>query len=292
VATTTPPNKKVAAADDSDSDSVTVHVEPHSTSTARPANHVGIRFDFGMSVQNRSLTFNSRDYPQAPKPFNQKPVPGARFGLELYPLAFGSDSLASGLGIGGMYDQTLGLNLQSTAQPGSKFSVAQRRFDVGPRFRINFGKNPTSPTLTLGVGYMQREFIVNRSALTGGNTIDLPDVNYTGFDPGIEFRIPLMERLALTFGGQAIFLTSAGPIQELDSYGQAKVTGGSGTISLDILLTKHVALNLRGEATQIGYKFTGNGAMANNRDMVPSTIDIGGAADRYIGGVGTLAVLY
>jgi hypothetical protein len=191
-----------------------------------------------------------------------------------------------------MYDQTLGLNLQSTAQPGSKFSVTQRRFDVGPRFRINFGHNPTSPTLTLGVGYMQREFIVNRSALTGGNTIDLPDVKYSGFDPGIEFRIPLVERLALTFGGQAIFLTSAGPIQELDSYGQAKVTGGSGSVSLDILLTKHVALNLRGEATQIGYKFTGNGAMSNNRDMTPSTIDIGGAADRYIGGVGTLAVLY
>jgi hypothetical protein len=117
-------------------------------------------------------------------------------------------------------------------------------------------------------------------------------VNYTGFDPGIEFRIPLMERVALTFGGQAIFLTSAGPIQELDSYGQAKVTGGSGSISLDILLTKHVALNLRGEATQIGYKFTGNGAMTNDRDMEPSSPDIGGAADRYIGGVGTLAVLY
>ena len=286
------PHKKVAAADDGDSDSVTVHVEPSSSSTARPANHVGIRFDFGMSVQNRSLTFNSRDYPQAPKPFNQKPVPGARFGLELYPLAFGSDSVASGLGIGGMYDQTIGLNLQSTAQPGSKFAVTQSRFDVGPRFRINFGHKPTSPTLTLGVGYMQREFIVNRGALTGGNTIDLPDVKYTGFDPGIEFRIPLMERLALTFGGQAILLTSAGPIQELDSYGQAEVTGGSGTISLDILLTKHVALNLRGEATQIGYKFTGNGAMANDRDMEPSTPDIGGAADRYIGGVGTLAVLY
>lgn len=286
------PHKKVAAADDSDSDSVTARVEPHSSSTARPANHVGIRFDFGVSVQNRSLTFNSRDFPQAPKAFNQKPVPGARFGLELYPLAFGSDGLASGLGIGGMYDQTLGLDLQSSAQPGAKFPVKQRRFDVGPRFRINFGKKPTSPTLTLGVGYMQRSFIVNRSALSGGNTIDLPDVKYTGFDPGIEFRIPLMERLALTFGGQAIFLTSAGPIQELDSYGQAKVTGGSGTVSLDILLTKHVALNLRGEATQIGYKFTGNGAMTNNRDMDPGTPDIGGAADRYIGGAGTLAVLY
>ena len=238
------------------------------------------------------MSFTSRSFPQAPKPFNQKPVPGARFALELYPLAFGGDGIASGLGIGGMYDQTLSLSLQSTAQPGAKFPVTQRRFEVGPRFRVVFGHTETSPALTFGVGYMQRQFIVNRSALVMGNTIDLPDVKYVGFDPGIEFRIPLLPRVALTLGGQLILLTSAGPIQELDSYGQAKITGGSGTISLDIILAKHIAFNLRGEVTQIGYSFKGNGAMANNRDMDPSTPDIGGAADRYIGGVGTIAVLY
>ena len=116
---------------------------------------------------------------------------GARVAGELYPLAFGNpNGVGGGLGLGGMFDQTIVLNLQSSAQPGTKFPVTQRRFDIGPRFRLLFGHSDTSPSVTLGVGYMKREFVVNRSALTAGNTIDLPDVDYAGFDPGIEFRIP------------------------------------------------------------------------------------------------------
>ena len=288
-----PKKKKVARADADDSEGVSASVEVKSESTARAANRVGVRLDLGVSIQNRSLTFTSRAFPEAPKPFAQKPVAGARVAGELYPLAFGNpNGVAGGLGLGGMFDQTIVLNLQSTAQPGTKFPVTQRRFDIGPRFRVLFGHTDTSPSVTLGVGYMQRSFVVNRSGLTSGNTIDLPDVAYKGFDPGLEFRIPLIKQLALVFGGQAILLTSAGPIQGLDSYGQAKVTGGSASAGFDIIVGAHLAISLRGEATQIGYAFTGNGAMSNNRDMDPTTKDIGGAADRYIGAAATIAILY
>ena len=288
-----PKKKKVAHAGDDDDASVSASVDVHPAGTARPANRVAVRLDLGISVQNRSLSFTSRAFPEAPKPFTQKPVAGARVAGELYPLAFGNpDGVAGGLGLGGMFDQTIVLNLQSSAQPGTKFPVTQRRFDIGPRFRLLFGHADTSPSVTLGVGYMKRTFIVNRGALTAGNTIDLPDVDYAGFDPGVEFRIPLFKQLALVLGGQAILLTSAGPIQGLDSYGQAKVTGGSGSAGFDIILGNHLAISLRGEATQIGYAFTGNGTQANNRDMDPTTKDIGGAADRYLGAAATIAILY
>lgn len=288
-----PKKKKVAHAGDDDDASVSASVDVQPASSARPANRVAIRLDLGVSIQNRSLSFTSRAFPEAPKPFTQKPVAGARIAGELYPLAFGNPTgVGGGLGIGGMFDQTIVLNLQSSAQPGTKFPVTQRRFDIGPRFRLLFGHADTSPSVTLGVGYMKREFVVNRGALTAGNTIDLPDVDYAGFDPGIEFRIPLFKQLALVLGGQAILLTSAGPIQGLDSYGQAKVTGGSGSAGFDIILGNHLAISLRGEATQIGYAFTGNGTQANNRDMDPTTKDIGGAADRYLGAAATIAILY
>jgi hypothetical protein len=288
-----PKKKKVAHAGDDDDASVSASVDVQPASSARPANRVAIRLDLGVSIQNRSLSFTSRAFPEAPKPFTQKPVAGARVAGEIYPLAFGNPTgVGGGLGIGGMFDQTIVLNLQSSAQPGTKFPVTQRRFDIGPRFRLLFGHADTSPSVTLGVGYMKRTFVVNRGALTAGNTIDLPDVDYAGFDPGIEFRIPLFKQLALVLGGQAILLTSAGPIQGLDSYGQAKVTGGSGSAGFDIILGNHLAISLRGEATQIGYAFTGNGTQANNRDMDPTTKDIGGAADRYLGAAATIAILY
>lgn len=289
-----PKKKKVAQADeDGEGADVTAHVDLPSSGSTRPANRAGIRLDIGGSFHNRSLKFTARNYPQAPKPFSQKTVPGARVGAEIYPLVFGNPyGVASGIGLGGMYDQTLGLKLTSTVQPGTQFPVSERRYSIGPRFRLLFGRSETAPGVTIGVGYMRHTYTVSRGGLAMGNSIDLPDVDYAGFNPSLEFRIPVIKQLALVFGAEGMLLTSAGPIQELDSYGQATITGGTATVGFDILFAKHVGVALRGEATQIGYKFTGNGALANDRDMEPSSKDIGGAADRYIGGSATLAILY
>src|SRR3569623_787534 len=155
-----PKKKKVAHAGDDDAESVSASVAVEPASTARPANRVAVRLDLGVSLQTRSLTFTSRSYPQAPKPFNQKPVAAARVAGEIYPLAFGNPTGDGGrLGLGGMFDQTIVLNLQSTAQPGTKFPVTQRRFDIGPRFRLLFGHSDTSPSVPLGVGYMKRTIV-------------------------------------------------------------------------------------------------------------------------------------
>jgi len=257
------------------------------------ANRVAVRLDVGGSIQKRTLSFTSRSFPQAPNTYTNKPVPGVRVEAEVYPLAFSNPmGVAGGIGLGGMFDQTASLNLTSSAQPGTKFPVTERRYSIGPRFRLVFGGKPTSPSLTIGVGYGHRTFKVNRSGLDMGNTIDLPDVDYVGFDPGLEFRIPLVERVALIFGGSAMLLTSAGPIQLADSYGQAKVTGGQGMGGIDIVITSRIAARITGEFTQVGFAFTGNGAQSNARDMDPTTKDVGGAADRYLGGALTLAVLY
>ena len=42
----------------------------------------------------------------------------------------------------------------------------------------------------------------------------------------------------------------------------------------------------------LGYSFKGNGELSNNRDADAATKDVGGAADRFIGGALTLAVSY
>ena len=52
-----------------------------------------------------------------------------------------------------------------------------------------------------------------------------------------------------------------GPIQEPDSYGQAKVFGGSGQAGVDIVLGNRFAIRLVGEFTQVGFSFTGNGVL-------------------------------
>jgi TolB-like protein len=257
------------------------------------AAHDAIRVDMGVSVLQRTLTFNSRSFEQAPKGYKNGAVPGGRLEAELYPLAFSNpNSAAAGLGIGGEFDQTFALNLQSTAQPGTKFAATERHYSIGIRYRIAFGSKATSPSLTIGAGYARHTFTVNRQALMMGNVIDLPDVDYKGYDPGILFRIPLGSSVALLFGGRALLVTGTGPIQTPAQYGQAKVTAGSGMFGLDFVFGNRYTLRLAAEASQMGFAFTGGAEMTNNRDGDPGTKDVGGAADRYIGGAATFGVVY
>ncbi len=287
--------KRVAASDDDESidseseggDGAGVADNPHT------ANRAAVRVDLGPSLSRRQLSFTSRSFEQAPRPYTNDPVPGGRVEAEIYPLAFGNpNGIASGLGIGGEFDQTLSLNLQSTVQPGTKFPVKQSHWAVGARFRLVIGKKATSPSVTLKAGYASRSFTVDRSKLMSGNIIDLPDVGYKGFTGGAELRFPVGGRAAIFAGGGGVFVTTTGAIQTAAQYGQAKVTGAEARVGVDISITKRLALKLMGEFTQMGFAFTGTGEMSNNRDGDPATKDVGGAADRYIGGSLLFGVLY
>lgn len=285
--------KRTSAAIDDEDIGVSSRARLDTSSGGRNPNVLAIRLDVGPSVSSRRLVFNSREFEQAPKPFQHSPVGGMRIGGELYPFAFASPhSFLAGIGFAGHYDQTLKLNLQSTAQPGTKFPVAQKQWSAGARIRIAFGRSPRAPTVTLGGGYFHRVFKVDRSLLADGNIIDLPDVFYRGFDPGLALRIPIIKQVAFVAEGQLLLVTDTGQIQKLDQYGQARVTAGQGAAGFDIVIANRVALRLAGEFAQFGYAFTGNGEMTYNRDNDPSSPDIGGAADRFIGGSATLAVLY
>jgi len=287
--------KKVASADADEEDvgGVAKSFTVEKSSGGRSANTVAFRIDLGPSASSRSLKFNSRVFEEAPKPYRNPLAGGMRVAGELYPLAFANPhSFISGLGFAGHYDQTLKLNLTSDIQMGTKFPVTQRNWSIGARFRIAFGSSARAPTVTLGGGYFQRNFSVNRTGLNMGNIIDLPDVLYKGYDPGLEFRIPIVKQVALMFGGQLLLVTDTGQIQQLNQYGQAKVTSGQGMAGLDIVIANRIGVKIVGEMAQFGFAFTGNGDQTFNRDKDPATPDVGGAADRYFGGSFTLGLLY
>lgn len=259
----------------------------------RAANRAALRLDVGVSGHKRTMSFNSRSFPEAPKNFSNGFVPGIRVEAEVYPLAFTDpNSLLAGIGLGGVFDQTLLLKVTPDSQPDTKLPVTERHYSIGPRFRYVFGDKSTSPSVTASIGYGHRSYVVKRSALMNGNTLDLPDVDYAGFEPGVQARIPLGERFAVVVGASALLLTSAGAIEKPDQYGQAKVLAGQAVAGVDIAITNRFAVRLAGEFAQFGFTFKGTGAQANARDMDPSTNDVGGATDRYFGGVVTFAVQY
>jgi hypothetical protein len=264
-----------------------------SAPTVRPANRSALRLDVGASVHRRSLSFSTRSFPEAPKNYSNSIVPGVRIEAQAYPLAFGSpNSIVGGLGLGGLFDQTLLLKVTPEVQPGTKLPVTERRFAIGPRFRYVFGAASTSPSVTAAINYAKRSFVVNRAKLESGNTLDLPDVDYSGGDIGVEARIPIGGRIAVLAGGTFVLLTTAGPIEKPDQYGEARVIAAQGMAGLDVALTSRFAVRLTAEFAQYGFTFKGNGAQSNARDGDPSTPDVGGAADRYLSGAATFAVHY
>ena len=288
-----PKRKKVAAGDEDDDDelSTTVRVTPTNPHTA---NRVAVRLDAGVSLAKRTYKFNTQQFDGAPKGFESSPVPGARFEVEMYPIAFlNPKSFASGLGFAADYDKTLQLNLTSTGDDaGKKFPVKQQNYSFGGRFRIAFGSSATSPTTTLGFSYGRRSFKIDRSGAMNPNTFfDVPDTDYKFLSPSLAFRIPFASSFAFIAEGNGMLVRSAGDIQNASQYGQAKVLGFGGQAGFDITFANRFAVRLVGDFTQIGYSFTGTGTKTNDLDDDPEK-DVGGMADRSFGGSATLGVLY
>jgi hypothetical protein len=290
--------KKVASSEDGEDGedveaSVSTRVEPR-----RSANRPVARVDIGVSVLQRRFKFTSRnEFPEGPKGVGLKPVPGARFEAEIYPLGLsGSDGAMANVGIGFEYDRTLSLNVGSTNEAGVEVPVKQSNYSVGLRYRMAFGSSPTSSTLTVGAGYGKRLFAPDTSVLTMDQARDdirrdTPHNHYTVVDPGVTFRLPVTRMVALSAGARGLIVLHTGAIGTLRSYGQARVYGLDGTLALDVVLGRF-ALRFSGEITQIGYTFDGTGALSRSLDKDVSTEDVGGLADRSIGGAATLAVTY
>jgi hypothetical protein len=139
-------------------------------------------------------------------------------------------------------------------------------------------------------------FSVDLSAAGTNDTLratlkqNTPETLYTMLDPGAMFRLPVTRLVAFALGGRAMIITSAGPIQSASSYGRARVYGAEGIAALDVVLGQHLGLRFSGEYSQIGYSFLGSGALT---DLDGNKMrDVGGLADRTIGGAATLTVLY
>lgn len=254
---------------------------------ARAGNRAAARLDVGASMVQRSFAFNAAENANKPRDSTLAAVAGLRIEAELYPLALtGSERRLANLGLAGEYDRSFGLTVGAM-----KAAVTQQSFSIGLRYRHAFGTTPTSATLTVGVGYGQRQFA---PAAVGDPAVarDTPSTTYAVIDPGLRFRLPLTRMFALSLAGRGLVIAEAGPIQDPTSYGQATVFGGEAVAALDVMLGRRFALRLAGEFVQIGFSFAGNGALSNNVDGNTASRDVSGLTDRSIGGSATLAVVY
>jgi hypothetical protein len=224
------------------------------------------------------------------------PGPGILVAAELYPLELArhpSPALAK-LGIAFAYDRTLSLDAPAGT---AKAPVTESAWSIGLRYRLVLGHTTEmSPTLTVGVGYGQRQFSPDESGVTdsaGKTTLEknTPASTVSVIDPGVQLRYPVKRRLALFAGVRGMIIPGAGTITETASYGAATLYGIDGNLGVDILLGKRYAVRLAGEITQVHYAFNGSGALTN-LDSDATTKEVSALSDRSLGGSLTFGVLY
>ena len=266
------------------------------TSLRRSARNAAIRFEAGASGTGRQLTFVSNlPSDTAPTDYKSSLVPGARLHGELYPLAFVMPTnLAAGLGVSADYEQALGLKTTVTrGGESTQLTTTSRYWEVAGRWRIAWGNRAMNPSFTIGAGYGHREFTFDRGPLMGV-PLDVPNVGYRFVSPQLWARFPLHPTFAISGGGRFLWVRQTGGIGRATEYGQAKVYGVDAELGFEFVIGRYVLLHVAGLYTQYGYTYSEAtaGEKATNRDGDPDDLDVGGARDRYFGGMGTVGVVF
>ena len=248
----------------------------------------GLIISAGVGPIVRNLDFNSASL--EPDGYNSSVVPAGVLKADLYPLAFNlaNKSETRNIGLSVELEQILQVKTEVEGGGGAvDLPTEHRRYAIGVIARRNFGTTPTSPTLTASIRYNRARFEIDRApAEAMGIIVDVPNVDYTYYDPGIGVRYPFNEKTA--FGGEAKFLyvTEAGEIEDEDQYGEASVTGFD--VGVHVEYKVNPRLFILAGARAIGFAFDFN----PTEGEVPALIDrngdgvqdVGGGLDRYLGG--------
>ena len=254
----------------------------------------GMDIAAGLSFSARTLSFTVRDGlgDLAPRGYEGTMVPGANIFGELYPLAFNrkKKSALHNVGVTFSYDQAIKIESRMLYDDGSGspaeaiLPTAQTRWGVGLVYRYNFGKQPTSPTIKASLRYSSFAFVIDKSAAPGGVTVDIPNMEYAYYDPGLALRFPVAPKLALLADARLLLVTGAGEMQAASEYGASTITGYDVDIGFEYKINPRASLRAGGRFTGINLDFDGSGSLTSDRDGDGSSQDVTGASDQLVGG--------
>jgi len=278
--------KKKKVAESEEEEGVEEEFEPTSGMSRKqalsPANRA-LDMVVGVSMNMRRMAFTyDETIGTRPAGYKGKLVPGGFFDMSVYPLALGHKrkDIYKNIGATAMYDQVL--LVKSKDATGRELKSAQVRYAFGLLFRYPFGDGPTAPVIGVRVRYGSQAFKISQPA-------PLPSVTYTMLEPGVFFRMPIMDgKLVINANGSFLAVTNAGQIQEAMKYGGATITGFEANLGADYHLGDALFLRALGNFETIGYSFKKNGMLPTPTD----NMKVSGARDNYYGLVVTAGYLF
>jgi hypothetical protein len=245
----------------------------------------------GLSFTGRKLGFTTNLVQNAPQGYSGAPVPGLRITGDLYPLAFNkrNRSFTRNLGVTGLFDRAIKISSElKTATMTYTLPTVEQHLAFGVIYR-----HPVSSTLTIegSVRYNKRKFVINKSSAPA-DAVDIPNTDYSYVDPGVGVHYVLGPKAALSADARFLLITDTGEMQSPDQYGASTVTGVDLGLAVDYRVAQKIVVRAALGLATIGYAFKGNGALTNNRDGQPASVDVSGARDTYYGGSAGAAYLF
>lgn len=244
-----------------------------------PLTQAALWLDVGAEVARRTLTWKGGGTTMPPRVGTA--AAAGRVNGEVYPAGFDKVDGAGALGLYGEFGYTLGLSIKV---PGTSSStpIKDGHYAIGARYRVAFG----SSSVAFGASYWRRYYIADRSALMAGQTLDMPDVDYTAVTPNLLARFAATPTIAAFTSLDVPLIFSSGDIQSATSYGRGKVIAFDVRAGLQFTLAAHYAVAIAAEFDQIGISFE---AGQNSKAM---TRGVSGATDRTIALTATLGIDY
>ncbi len=244
----------------------------------------------GLRVIKRRLAFNSRaDLANAPQGYTGAAYAAAAVAGEVYPMTLmGRSGSLNNLGVGFDAHKVVGLKTRVLVD-GMPVALPtdETGYGIDVRYRHRIG-GARGPVIVASVGWSRLRFAIDRTAAD----VDLPNNKYRYYRPGLELRYAASPRVSLSAGGQVFLITGTGGIESADQYGAAKMTGGEAGGGVEVLWGTRLVTRLGARITLMGYEFQGAGTQTTDRDGDPTTVDVGGALDRYLSGELTAGYLF
>jgi hypothetical protein len=279
-------SKKVASRDDEDSGEVDAEAALDAETALSPGERA-LELVAGLSLTMRRMSFDYRaDLMAKPATYKGTPVGGAMIDATFYPLAFGHTRTGSAkdLGFNVMYDRVLKLNSKDT-RTGEIHATTESRYRLGVVYRHALGSSARAPVIAGTLGYSSQAFTI-------AGMIDIPSVKYSILEAGAGLRYPVTAKITAGLDARGMLITSAGPIETQEQYGDSRVLGVEGALAVDYLITRNIFARAALRVETIRLTFTGDGDLVTMRDGDPMTRDVSGAVDSYFGAVLTAGYLY
>jgi hypothetical protein len=238
---------------------------------------VALELSVGPRAVHRTFNYNdplSQHNAAANRPYSYKlgaaPAPFVEVGL--YPVAFGSRSFISNIGLIGGFERIIGTT--TVYNPGTpdeiKSTTLGQQFYAGLRGRLPFGDNEVG----LSAAYGKHTFRVRDDATTQATEGVVPNVDYTFVMVGLDARFTFDKFLLGLHGGTRI-VTDPGSIKK-DWFPSAKTQAIEGGLQLGYRLTP--MFDVLAGADILRYAFNFNPVPTGNN------IVAGGAVDQYLSG--------